>query len=162
MSELPAQDMNDPYAPATVAYKRKMQYDFLESGEEPHSQQDSTEWDVPIPLDNSVSAPTHLNHTLVEPTLYKSAAPPHTAPALKEIEVKISGCRLKLPVVDVSINSRGIAIMLPPGRVFELDFEAELVITFRGKSYNVISFDQFYPFIGLDCSFVAFMFVSND
>jgi hypothetical protein len=81
---------------------------------------------------------------------------------LEEIEVKLSGMRVKIPVIAVSVTQRGIAVILPPGRDFELDFEAELTITHKGKSHRAISFDQFHSFPSLDCSFVAFIFLTDD
>lgn len=86
-----------------------------------------------------------------------------SAPAKEEVKLTGSFGKLTFKAINVSINDFGVAfIVKKDAMVFEPNIETTLVITYRGKDYNVIYAGGFFTFAKMPFTFVSFLKVSED
>lgn len=85
------------------------------------------------------------------------------APAREEVKLTGTFGKLTFKAINVSINDFGVAfIVKKDAMIFEPNIETTLVVTYKGKDYNVIYAGGFFTFAKMPFTFVSFLKVSEN
>ena len=86
-----------------------------------------------------------------------------SAPAREEVKLTGTFGKLTFKAINVSINDFGVAfIVKKDAMVFEPNIETTLVVTYKGKDYNVIYAGGFFTFAKMPFTFVSFLKVNEE
>lgn len=172
--------LGSEFAPAEVSFQERKTYEFL-SKKKQETTPDPVE-DETLAVDREIVAtlpsapargPSRISES-VEQRLGREleALPPTVIGRLfsnvlkrthpEKVEVLLSGLRLVLSVVGVSISPTGMSFLVPKDTAFEPDLGLEFDLMYRNQRYSVISVNSPYPFPGLDFNVASFMFVNTD